>query len=241
MARLLLTASPFTNYVITSTDLERLHPVPNTWLGKSEQTALYYESILELIAERFHSHPGLIRSINPEINWTNVTPGLSVIVPNVTRATPRTRAAFISIRIQEKILQAFDAQTNLLAHFPCSIARLVEKRPYGKLVVVRLAQNPNYLFNPETFPESQEARTLGRKLILPPGPNSPVGTAWIGLDKPGYGIHGTPIPELVGRTESHGCFRLANWNAEFLLKLAWIGLPVFVEANRQAEVPTAVY
>ena len=67
------------------------------------------------------------------------------------------------------------------------------------------------------------------KLILPPGPNNPVGVAWIGLDKIGYGMHGTPKPEDVGRTESHGCFRLANWNAEFLLKIVWIGLPVYVE------------
>jgi lipoprotein-anchoring transpeptidase ErfK/SrfK len=56
-----------------------------------------------------------------------------------------------------------------------------------------------------------------------------VGTVWIGLDRPGYGIHGTPLPEKVGRTESHGCFRLANWNAEYLLKLAWVGMPVIIQ------------
>jgi len=70
---------------------------------------------------------------------------------------------------------------------------------------------------------------LGRKLTLPPGPNNPVGTAWIGLDRPGYGIHGTPRPEEVGRTESHGCFRLANWNAEHLARLVRSGIPVEVE------------
>jgi lipoprotein-anchoring transpeptidase ErfK/SrfK len=79
------------------------------------------------------------------------------------------------------------------------------------------------------FPESEEARQLGRKLILPPGPNNPVGRAWIGLSLPGYGIHGTPDPEKVGRTESHGCFRLANWDAIALLGLVSIGLPVIVE------------
>lgn len=70
---------------------------------------------------------------------------------------------------------------------------------------------------------------MGRKLIIAPGPNNPVGVAWIGLDLPGYGIHGTPRPEDVGRTESHGCFRLANWNAEFLLRLVSVGTPVLVE------------
>jgi len=70
---------------------------------------------------------------------------------------------------------------------------------------------------------------LNRKLIVPPGPNNPVGTVWIGLDKPGYGIHGTPRPEQVGRAESHGCFRLANWNAEYFSQLAWVGMPVYVD------------
>jgi lipoprotein-anchoring transpeptidase ErfK/SrfK len=95
--------------------------------------------------------------------------------------------------------------------------------------VVVVAPHPNYTFDPALFPESPEAQQLGRKLILPAGPNNPVGVAWVGLDRPGYGIHGTPAPEQVGRTESHGCFRLANWDAAYFLKLAWIGLPVEVD------------
>ena len=70
---------------------------------------------------------------------------------------------------------------------------------------------------------------MKRKLIIPPGPNNPVGVAWVGLSLPGYGIHGTPEPEKVGRTESHGCFRLANWNAATFSKSSWIGMPVYVE------------
>ena len=89
--------------------------------------------------------------------------------------------------------------------------------------------NPDYTFDPALFPESTEARGLDRKLSIPPGPNNPVGVAWIGLDLPGYGIHGTPNPEHVGRTESHGCFRLANWDARTLLSLVWVGMPVTVE------------
>ena len=110
-----------------------------------------------------------------------------------------------------------------------SIAARVEKRPVGELHVIVLAPNPDYTFDPELFPESPEAQQLKTKLKLPPGPNNPVGVAWIGLDKTGYGIHGTPNPEQVGRTESHGCFRLANWDAEYLIQLAWEGMPVLVE------------
>jgi hypothetical protein len=87
------------------------------------------------------------------------------------------------------------------------------------------------------FPESPESRTVGRKLRIPPGPNNPVGVAWIGLNRTGYGIHGTPKPEEVGRTESHGCFRLANWNAELLRRMAWPGLPVRVEGEAPVATP----
>jgi lipoprotein-anchoring transpeptidase ErfK/SrfK len=65
--------------------------------------------------------------------------------------------------------------------------------------------------------------------MIPPGPNNPVGTAWIGLNKQGYGIHGTPHPEEVGRTESHGCFRLSNWDAEYLSQLVAVGTPVNID------------
>jgi lipoprotein-anchoring transpeptidase ErfK/SrfK len=227
--RLVLGAPAYATYTVTSNDLSRLQPLSSTWLGKSQQTALDYETVLELVAEEGHAHPNLIRRLNPSIPWTNVLEGTTVRLPDVARPSPDTKAAFAAISLSGKVLEAFDAKTNLLAHFPCSIARRVEKRPVGELHVAVIAPNPNYTFDPDLFPESAEARQLQTKLILPPGPNNSVGVAWIGLDKPGYGIHGTPSPEQVGRTESHGCFRLANWNAEYLLKLAWIGMPVYVE------------
>jgi lipoprotein-anchoring transpeptidase ErfK/SrfK len=227
--QLLLTAPPYAVYAVTTNDLARLQPLSRTWLGKSQQTALDYETILELVAEKGHSHPNLIRQLNPSIDWTNVAAGTPIQLPDVAYADEGAKAAFVTISLAGKVLEAFDADTNLLAHFPCSIAQHVEKRPVGELHVTKIAPNPNYTFDPDVFPESAEARQIKTKLILPPGPNNPVGVAWISLDKPGYGIHGTPSPEQVGRTESHGCFRLANWNAEYLLKLVWIGMPVYVE------------
>jgi lipoprotein-anchoring transpeptidase ErfK/SrfK len=226
---LLLDAPSYITYTVTTNDLSRLQPISPTWLGKSQQTALDYETILELVAEKGHSHPNLIRRLNPSIVWTNVTQGAAVRLPNAAYSNGGAKAAFATISLSGKVLEAFDASTNLLAHFPCSIAQRVEKRPIGELHVAVIAPDPNYTFDPDVFPESAEARELKRKLILPPGPNNPVGVAWIGLDRPGYGIHGTPSPEQVGRTESHGCFRLANWNAEYLVRLVWVGMPVYVE------------
>jgi len=229
LSRLSLGRPALTNYVVTAEDLARLTWVPSTWLGKASRERLDYESILELVSEKNHAHPKLVRQLNPGMNWYRVRPGTSVTVPAGALPPLRGRAGFVKISLSEKALRVFDPASNLVAHFPCSIARKVEKRPVGELKVIRVAPNPNYRFDPEIFKESPEARRIGRKLMIPPGPNNPVGTAWIGLSRPGYGIHGTPHPEDVGRTESHGCFRLANWNAEFLSQAAWVGMPVFVE------------
>jgi peptidoglycan hydrolase-like protein with peptidoglycan-binding domain len=288
-ARLVLETPPLTTYTVTSNDLARLQPLSNTWLGKSQQTALDYETILELVAEKGRASPNLIRRLNPAIDWTNVVAETEIQIPDVNYPEPRERAGFAVISLAEKKLEVFDTNTepyspsppippspgtgktgeggrwgeraakHLLAHFPCSIAARVEKRPAGELHVAAIAPNPNYTFDPDVFPESAEARQLNRKLILPPGTNNPVGTAWISLDRvdspspptpsspeqigngvrgarggrgpqiAGYGMHGTPSPEQVGRTESHGCFRLANWDAEYLVKLVWVGMPVYIE------------
>ena len=225
---LTLDAPLLTSYIVTTNDLARLQPLGKTWLAKSEQTALDFETILELVAETAHSYPLLIQKLNPEVNWTNVAAGVVLKIPDVKYPEPASQAALVVIHLASRFLEAFDDQTNLLAHFPCSIAARVEKRPDGELHVIVVAPHPNYTVDPELFPESAELQAIGHKLILPPGPNNPVGVAWIGLDKPGYGMHGTPVPEQVGRTESHGCFRLANWDAEYLLKLVWVGLPVEV-------------
>ena len=223
-----LARAAFTNYVVTEADLKRLQPLSSTWSGKAQQSALDYETILELVAEKTRAHPRFLRRLNPPEVFSAPAAGTVIQVPD-TDPGEVSPCAFIRVALAARTLEVFDAQSNLMAHFPCSIAQRVEKRPAGELHVASIAPNPNYTFDPALFPESPEAAQLGHKLILPPGPNNPVGVAWIGLDKPGYGIHGTPLPEQVGRTESHGCFRLANWNAEYLLKTVRIGTPVYVE------------
>ena len=230
LAMLPLDEPLFTNYTVTPEDIASLQPIGQTWLAKSQQSQLAYETVLELVSERTRSNPKLVRWLNPKIDWSRVEAGNVFKVVNTSAQAPASRAAFLRIYLAERKLHAYDNATNLIAHFPCSIAARVDKRPLGEaLHIIAVAPNPNYTFDPDVFPESAEAQQLGRKLILPPGPNNPVGTAWFSLDKLGYGIHGTPKPEDVGRTESHGCFRLANWNAEHLLKLVVVGTPVFVE------------
>lgn len=228
-ACLMLSGPTETWYTVTPEDLARLSPVGATWLAKSVQDRLDYESILELVSEKAHAHPNLIRTLNPSVDWNRISAGTTLRIPDAEYPPVHCKASFVRIRLGEKSLEAFDRATNLLAHFPCSIARQVQKRPLGRLEVETIALNPNYKFSPEIFPESEEARQLKRPLMIPQGPNNPVGAAWIGLNRPGYGIHGTPHPEQVGRTESHGCFRLANWNAEYLAQLVEVGTPVLIE------------
>ena len=226
----LLISPPLTNdYTITDDNLSHVSPPPKSWLEKSQQTRLDYESIVALLAEKSFSHPQLIRSLNPDVAWTNIIAGTHVTIPNVSYPAVTRKAAAINISLHDCVLEAFDSDSNLLVHFPCSIGRVAEKRPVGELHVENIAINPNYTFDPALYPESPEAQDSEDKLIIPPGPRNPVGVAWIGLDRPGFGMHGTPVPENVGRTESHGCFRLANWNAEYLAHLVWIGLPVTVQ------------
>lgn len=227
--RLVLTRPVLTLITVSQDDLAALRPYPSTWLGKSQVDHLGYESILEMAAERGHASPRLIKGLNPEVDWGAIEPGAVITVPDVKPPATTERASMILIHLAGRTLQAYDANGRLMMHFPCSIARRVDKRPVGQIKVSTVVTDPNYTFDPAVFPESAEARELGRKLVLPPGPNNPVGVAWIGLSLPGYGIHGTPLPEKVGRTESHGCFRLANWDADTLLKASWIGLPVYVE------------
>lgn len=217
----------FTTHLVSEDEHSALRPAATGWLERSAMDHLGYSTILEAVAERYHSSERAIRAWNPSAEWPNPPAGTSLRVPQV-RPVERVRAAKIEIHLAAKTLTAFDETRRVIAFFPCSIARQVAKRPVGELHIVNAAEHPNYTFDPALFVEDPAAAAIGRKLIIPPGPNNPVGVAWLSLDRPGYGIHGTPAPEDIGRTESHGCFRLANWNASKLLSMISIGTPVFV-------------
>lgn len=227
-ADLALSAPPLVLHTFTPLEIGSIHPVPDTWQGKAEAAAMSYGSALELVAEKYHANPNLIRRLNPNVNWAAVFPGTRVWVPAVEHVTIDGTPAEIVISLGGRELDVLDDTSRIIAHFPVSIAHAVEKRPVGELQVAVVIPNPDYTFDPDVFRESAEARAIGHRLLIPPGPNNPVGLAWIGLDRPGYGIHGTPEPEHVGRTESHGCFRLANWDVLTLLPLVHVGMKVLV-------------
>lgn len=214
-------------HIVMPEDLADLGRIPDTWPEKAALPAMGYETLQEKLAERYHARPSLLEQLNPKLRWPNPPVGSLVYVPNADTTRERLpKASRLEVNLDRKFIEAFDGQGRLIAHFPCSIAQKVEKRPRGETTVVTAAMNPNYTFDPALFAEDPVASAIPTKLIIPPGPNNPVGAAWVSLALPGYGMHGTPRPEDIGRTESHGCFRLHNWNAVRLAKMVLAGIPV---------------
>ncbi len=217
----------FAEHVVTEQAIANLTAIPHTWAAKATMGAMGYETILEEVAERYHASQAAIRDLNPGIRWPNPPPGSCLRVPNPFPAI-QVRAARLQISLKRKTICVLDDKDAIAAYFPCTIAAKAENRPVGDLTTITLVEHPNYTFDPALFADDTEAQTMIHKIILPPGPNNPVGTTWIGLDKPGYGIHGTPHPEDIGKAASHGCFRLANWNADKLITMLKIGTPVII-------------
>ena len=227
--KLLLDAPALMERTVMSNDLARLHPLGRSWTEKSKQTALEFESVLEMYAEEHHCSPRYLMRLNPTVAWNEITPGTKVKLPNASRPRPTGTAELIHIQLAQRTLDVYDGATNLVARFPCSIATQMDRRPVGRLEITNVAEAADYTFDPARFPTSPEATAGSGKLSIPPGPNNPVGTTWMSLSKSGYGIHGTPDPEKIGRTTSLGCFRLSNWNAQHLVKMVRVGTVVLVD------------
>lgn len=224
---------------VTADDLARLVTLPDSPAEKARLSRLDYATIPEMFAERGHLTRRAFERINPGVDWSAVRPGLKLVIPDFpsidtelsvwpkdnARAPRRPEARVLSISLSKFEITVFDATNRLLAVFPCSIARNKANLPSRRdlKIVTRIAR-PNYTYTPENIPGRKKAS----RHILPPGPRCPVGVVWLGLDLPGYGIHGTPSPETIGRAESHGCFRLSNWNAARLYALCPIGTRVLV-------------
>ena len=215
-----------TRYTLTDADHAAIVSIPSTWEGKAQLKTMGYESIQEMMAERGHTSMRAVERLNPDLSWPNPPAGSIVVLPACEVGKLQREAASVRIALGRREVTVFDHNGRLIALFPCSIAKNRSQRPSGEIHVKNTAVDPNYLYDPQLFnPGCSETA----KLSIPPGPNNPVGMAWIGLSLPGYGMHGTPAPERIGEAASHGCFRLSNWNARKLIQLIEIGTPVVVE------------
>jgi lipoprotein-anchoring transpeptidase ErfK/SrfK len=218
---------PFLTYTVTAEDVDSIMPKPPTWIAKSRATRLGYNEIWELLAEKFHCTRAYLKALNRGV--TTPVAGTEIIGPKVYPAAPIPHAASLRISLSDTSIEPLDSSGRIIGFFPCSIAKDKAKRPHGVLTVKVVDPHPDYTFDPALFADASKEEGITHKLTIPPGPRNPVGTTWVGLSLPGYGIHGTPEPENISRTQSHGCFRLANWNAEKVLKMVRVGTPVDVE------------
>ncbi len=216
----------FTMVEVTADDIASLVKIPEDPSKKASLKRMGYESIKEMFAERGHVTEVTLKRLNPNIAWTDVPVGTKIKIPEVSPAAMGGKASIIKVSLSRFTVTAVDAKGRPMGVFPCSIAKDKAKRPPpGEVKIVTQIPNPNYTYTPATVRNGEKTA----RHIFPPGPNNPVGTVWLGLTIPGYGIHGSPAPERIGRAESRGCFRLANWNAERLYELVKPGTRVVIE------------
>lgn len=219
------TAPVIVPYTLTAEDLAGPYlPIPEAMADKAKLPALGYESLPEALGERFHTSPRLLAVLNPGIKFDRA--GEVIEVPNVERR-PIAKAAGLTVRVSQSqgAVEAVDAAGVVLARYPATTGSIHDPLPLGTWKIKGVSWNPSFHYNPALFWDAEPADV---KEKLAPGPNSPVGVVWIDLSIPHYGIHGTPVPSAIGKTTSHGCIRLTNWDAVELGKLVSPGTPAIL-------------
>ncbi|WP_082016311.1 L,D-transpeptidase family protein [Aureimonas altamirensis] len=210
------------SYEITNDDVSGpfVASIPSDYAEKATMPAMSYERVSEMLAERFHMDEAYLKEINPGADFTRPGTVLRVMDTGSNVKTPVARVVADKGREQ---VRAYDEYGRLVVAYPATIGSSATPSPTGTHTVARIALNPNYTYNPKI--NFQQGNNTG-VLTIPPGPNGPVGSVWIALSKPTYGIHGTPEPSQIGKTNSHGCIRLTNWDAQELAKLVKPGVTV---------------
>ncbi|HEY0440177.1 MAG TPA: L,D-transpeptidase [Xanthobacteraceae bacterium] len=238
-----------TEYTVAARDLKGpfVKKIPKDYEKMGKLDRLGYRGPREALAEKFHMSEDLLAALNPGKDFRHADS--TIVVANVGADAPparegRTRkdantgsarepagkaakAARVEVNKSERSVRVFGEDDSLVAYFPASIGSSEKPAPSGKFEVRAVAENPTYRYNPEFGFKGQKAK---EPVEIAPGPNNPVGAVWIALSAETYGIHGTPEPDQVSKTASHGCIRLTNWDALALAKLVKKGTPVeFVE------------
>jgi lipoprotein-anchoring transpeptidase ErfK/SrfK len=213
-------AAALASYTITEEDAAGpFAPLPEDIMDRAALPALGYTSILEALAERFHASPALLPALNPA---KELRPGETIEVPNVDRE-PLPAAARLVIDGSDGGLRVLDEDGRVVARYPVSAGTEHDSLPVGSWTVTTKLERPTFFYNPDLFWDADESHS---KAKIAPGPNNPVGLVWIDLSKEHYGLHGTPEPAAVGKTQSHGCIRLTNWDALSLYAAVSKGTPV---------------
>ncbi len=188
-------------------------------LAKLDRSA--FRTPREMFGERFHMDETLLAKLNPGADFGAV--GTQIVVANTGAPVSGVAVTYIIADKTRKQLLGYDAANRLVVSYPATIGSTELPSPSGVHEVNAVAWDAAYYYRPAVnFQQGNNKQ----KLTIPPGPNNPIGTTWIDLSEPTYGIHGTPEPSRIDKTNSHGCIRLTNWDAEELAGLVKKGVPV---------------
>jgi lipoprotein-anchoring transpeptidase ErfK/SrfK len=217
------------SYAITADDVAGpfTATIPEDMTEKSKLAGLHYTSELEALGEKFHSAPALLKRLNPRSSFAA---GDAIRVPNVSAEEPAApddrRADKVVVSKKTSALTVYDRSGKVIFHAPVTSGSEHDSLPIGNWTVTSVVRNPTFNYNPDLFWDAEPGNA---KATVPPGPNNPVGVVWIDINKPHYGLHGTPEPGRIGVSASHGCVRLTNWDAARLAGLVAKGTPVVFE------------
>ncbi|RBP43820.1 lipoprotein-anchoring transpeptidase ErfK/SrfK [Roseimicrobium gellanilyticum] len=239
----------YTTYTIKEEDLKFVGDLPSQPSAQSKKKYLPYDSLLEFLTERFHCAPELLEFINLPMKMSRLKPGDTVRVPNVEPflieeltpiaslpENPDYLARVIKIDTREKILDLYDGE-KILASLPITPGSGYLATPPGTWRIVGITQMPTFRWDKSVLDYGVRSENYYN---LPIGPNNPVGVMWIGLSKPGIGVHGTNQPQTIGRSASHGCMRTANWDVVRLTKMITKGMTVVIEGPKPTPRPVYV-
>ncbi len=195
-------------YTVTAADADGpFAEIPSDMMAKSKLGALGYASAEEALGEKFHASPKLLQRLNTG-DWTVAE--ARIVVPNVAGMALPAKAAQVVVDKSDSTVSLVDAAGKAYAQYPATTGSSHDPLPLGEWKINGVATDPVFHYNPKLFWDADPGHA---KAKIPAGPNNPVGVVWIDLSKPHYGIHGTPEPSRIGKTQSHGCIRLTNWSA----------------------------
>lgn len=228
----------YTTYTVRREDARFVGELPEDKEEQAKLKSMPYTGFAELVAERYHTTERFLAVLNPDVSIWNLSPGDTVVVPNVTpfriesvrhsgKVPAPSGAASRRIRIDtgERYLDVWEGE-ELLATFPITPGSPSLPAPQGDWRIVGVATMPWFRYDEGVLKRGERTEEFW---LLPAGPNNPVGVLWMGLNKPGIGIHGTNNPFTIGRAGSHGCIRLSNWNAARMPSLVGKGTRVRID------------
>lgn len=214
-------------YTVTADDADGpFVDIPEKVYDQAKLKCLCYSSVVEALAEKFHTSKRMLAQLNPGVSLDSMVAGTQLAVPNVagTSVAAATPVAKIVISKKNFWLHGVDASGKIVWHAPSTLGAGYDPSPdAGDYKVTKIAKDPTFHYQPTLFAEVPDSRPTA---MLPAGPNSPVGVVWMALSKPHFGIHGTSSPETIGYANSHGCVRLTNWDARALSDVVQPGTTV---------------